>query len=296
MNAAPAVRNQPPITDTTPVMRNTALSRLQARSESEVPMATMKVTKVVDRGSLSEVPMAMRAPARTRLTEPRTRSKAAPWSMMVSSVLKRALNQRRTDRGVTRRTQPMSERLQRTTRRAIFDEPNISSPPAWLPRPISVCITLRAFFDVVSATTITTPAPTRNQVEVSDGPLSEPIMNEPGSPAPLAAKSVNEARPVRGTPMKLTRSLPAKAMARAKVPISTTTLSTFTPRAWSACINSVKPTRQAPSTVSVLASIQSLTSGVMKAMLFRPLMSRKYTMAVAQMPPNMPIFHFRRLR
>ena len=44
MKAAPAVMNQPPITLSTPVMRKTAVSRPQARSANEVPIATMKVT------------------------------------------------------------------------------------------------------------------------------------------------------------------------------------------------------------------------------------------------------------
>ena len=44
VKATPAVMNQPPITVSTPVTRNTALSRLQARSASEEPMATIKVT------------------------------------------------------------------------------------------------------------------------------------------------------------------------------------------------------------------------------------------------------------
>ena len=55
MNAAPAVINQPPITVITPVMRNTALSRVQARSAKLEPMATINVTKVVDKGNLNEV-------------------------------------------------------------------------------------------------------------------------------------------------------------------------------------------------------------------------------------------------
>ena len=42
--ATPAVMNHPPMTESTPVTRNTALSRLQARSASDVPIATMKVT------------------------------------------------------------------------------------------------------------------------------------------------------------------------------------------------------------------------------------------------------------
>ena len=56
INATPAVRNQPPITDITPVILNTALFRPHARSESDVPIATIKVTNVVDSGNFSEVP------------------------------------------------------------------------------------------------------------------------------------------------------------------------------------------------------------------------------------------------
>lgn len=44
VKAAPAVMNHPPMTLNTPVMRNTAESRPQARSASEVPIATMNVT------------------------------------------------------------------------------------------------------------------------------------------------------------------------------------------------------------------------------------------------------------
>ena len=80
MNAIPAVMNHPPIADMTPVMRNTALSLPHALSASEVPIATMKVTKVVESGSFIDVPQAMSILASIRLTEPRTRSKAAPSS------------------------------------------------------------------------------------------------------------------------------------------------------------------------------------------------------------------------
>ena len=44
VNAAPAVMNHPPMTLRIPVTRNTALSRLHARSASDVPIATMNVT------------------------------------------------------------------------------------------------------------------------------------------------------------------------------------------------------------------------------------------------------------
>ena len=39
-----AVKNQPPITATTPEIRKAALSRHHALSESELPMATINVT------------------------------------------------------------------------------------------------------------------------------------------------------------------------------------------------------------------------------------------------------------
>ncbi len=80
MNATPAVMNQPPITEMTPVMRNTALSRPQALSASDVPIATMNVTNVVESGSFIDVPQAISIPAIIRFTAPRTRSNAAPSS------------------------------------------------------------------------------------------------------------------------------------------------------------------------------------------------------------------------
>ena len=43
-NATPAVTNQPPMTESTPVTLNTALSRLHALSARDEPIATMKVT------------------------------------------------------------------------------------------------------------------------------------------------------------------------------------------------------------------------------------------------------------
>ena len=43
-NAAPAVINQPPITDNTPVIRYSDLSRLDAVSASELHIATLNAT------------------------------------------------------------------------------------------------------------------------------------------------------------------------------------------------------------------------------------------------------------
>ena len=79
-NAANAVKNQPEITVITPVMRYTALSLPQALSAREEPMATMKVTYVVERGSLSEVAREIRRAATVRFTDARIRSKEAPLS------------------------------------------------------------------------------------------------------------------------------------------------------------------------------------------------------------------------
>ena len=95
--------------------------------------------------------------------------------MMAWSVSKRRSNHCLTRRGVTLPTHCMAERLHLTSRRAMRDEPNISSPLWALPRPISVLVTLRAFGEVASDTTITTPAPTRNHTGVLAEPLSDPM-------------------------------------------------------------------------------------------------------------------------
>ena len=86
---------------------------------------------------------------------------------------------------------------------------------------------------------------------------------------------MKEEKPARGTPMKLTRSLPAKARARAKVPISTTTLKTLTFSQWRTCISRVKNTKNTVMSGRVLSCIQCLFSGVMKELSFSPLMSMK---------------------
>ena len=117
MKATPAVTNQPPMTEMTPVTRKTALSRPQARSARDVPMATMKVTKVVDSGSFSDVPKAMSNAASIRFTLPRTRSKAAPFSSCVTAWFMRWLIQALTRRGVWSLTQAWALRAPRTMAR-----------------------------------------------------------------------------------------------------------------------------------------------------------------------------------
>ena len=56
------------------MIRYTALSLPHALSASEVPMATMKVTYVVESGSFRDVPKAIRLLATNILTDPLRRS------------------------------------------------------------------------------------------------------------------------------------------------------------------------------------------------------------------------------
>ena len=93
--------------------------------------------------------------------------------------------------------------------------------------------------------------------------------------------------------MKFTRSLPAKAIAKEKVPMSTTVLSTLTLHQCSICISIENTTKQAPIISRVCVLIHSLMSGVMKVRSFAPLMSIKYMIAVVARPPKMPIFQVR---
>src|SRR6056300_209349 len=74
--AVSAVKNQPPITFTTPATRYTALSLPHALSANEVPMATMKVTYVVERGSFMLVAIEIKIPATAKLIEARIISNA----------------------------------------------------------------------------------------------------------------------------------------------------------------------------------------------------------------------------
>ena len=83
---------------------------------------------MVESGSFNEVPNATKRPASTKLIEARTKSKAAPCSMILSSVLKRLFTHDRTEGGVTVTTQLEMMIKRRTNERATREEPNISSP------------------------------------------------------------------------------------------------------------------------------------------------------------------------
>ena len=105
--------------------------------------------------------------------------------------------------------------------------------------------------------------------------MSEVIMKASWSPLPLVVKSMKESRPAMGTPMKLTRSLPANAMARANVPIITTSLNTFTLHRWIISISTVEITKVTPISIGVLALIQSLVASPIKGDFDRPFINIK---------------------
>ena len=66
-------------------------------------------------------------------------------------------------------------------------------------------------------------------------------------------KSWYDEKPAKGTPIKFTKSLPAKAVARANVPHSTMTRNTFTFSTWSSCISTADPTKVQPSNSVMLS-------------------------------------------
>ena len=230
----------------------------------------------MERGSFSEVPNAMSRPANTRFTEARTKSNAAPSAMMASSLRKRVSSQRFMPSGIVLDIPLDSVMLKRTNVRAIGVLPKFSSPSSWRARSTEVLITLCAFFEVQRAYTMMTPAPKRKYQGVLAGPRSEVIRKPSGeAPVPLVVKSMNEEYPAKGTPMKFTRSLPAKASASAKVPSKTTTLNTFTLSQCNICISTVKNAKLIPMSIAVLSCIHCLFSAVMNELSFKPFINMK---------------------
>ena len=138
---------------------------------------------------------------------------------------------------------PVVLRTARTVRRAIFDEEKTSSPSSWRERFTVVSTTLCAFFEVKIATVIMTPAPIRKKCLPGNwlSPANTCTIYSVGlAPLPLAVKSRNDSSPAKGVPIKLTKSLPAKAIAKAKVPNKTTMRKMFTLQRWSISIITVK--------------------------------------------------------
>ena len=100
--------------------------------------------------------------------------------------------------------------------------------------------------------------------------------------------------PATVTPIKLTRSLPAKAMAKEKVPARTINLSGFNEKV--RCIMNVAIVQKRAllsRMISVCSAIKDLVSVLIKLAPFNPLINRKYVMAVIAIPPKTAPYFFR---
>ena len=111
-----------------------------------------------------------------------------------------------------------------TNERDKNEDPNFSSPSCWRLKPNSVCITDFAFLDVQSVITIITPAIINRYVSVFTLPDNPSINRVSGEAPGVLRKILNDSNPANGTPIKFTRSFPAKAIAKAKVPTNTISL------------------------------------------------------------------------
>ena len=160
--------------------------------------------------------MAISSAEVVRLTVARIMSNGAPvCSMSVTS--KRREIASRSRWGTTRSMAWLVLSVARTMARAKADEPysRCSCSSFWLASESSVSVTCIALRDVQSVRIITTPAPTRKAKLAGTFSLSASIVIAE-SPAWRAIWKASQ--PAIGTPMKFTRSFPAKASARAKVP------------------------------------------------------------------------------
>ena len=100
---------------------------------------------------------------------------------------------------------------------------NLSNPLPWRARLTSVSVTVLAFLENHNASTIIIPAARSIFISAFTGPFSDSIYNVSMEPpaAEISLACLNASNPASGTPMKFTRSLLAKASARAMVPINT---------------------------------------------------------------------------
>ena len=156
--------------------------------------------------------MAISSAEVVRLTVARIMSNGAPvCSMSVTS--KRREIASRSRWGTTRSMAWLVLSVARTMARAKADEPysRCSCSSFWLASESSVSVTCIALRDVQSVRIITTPAPTRKEKLAGTFSLSASIVIAE-SPAWRAIWKASQ--PAIGTPMKFTRSFPAKASAR----------------------------------------------------------------------------------
>ena len=158
----------------------------------------------------------------------------------------------------------------------IAEEPKRSSPSSCRLRSNVVLTTPLAFFDSHKVRTIISPASKRYRVGVWTFPCSEPIKKVFESSPGLAANALYASSPARGTPMKFTRSFPAKAMAKANVPTKTINFRIFILTSqFSTCNKIVQPIKLKPMIITELSLINCLASSVMNEAPLAPLMRIK---------------------
>ena len=106
-------------------------------------------------------------------------------------------------------------------------DPNRSLPAPCLLKFTSVSVTFLALRDNHKVITITKPAISNIKVLACDFPVRATIEKLSGFAPGSAMNDWNAFNPAKGTPIKLTRSFPANAIARANVPTNTIILRIF---------------------------------------------------------------------
>ena len=91
------------------------------------------------------------------------------------------------------------------------------------------------------------------------------------SPEPLIITFSYESQPATNTPIKFTRSLPAKANAKESVPANTVIFKILILNMAKIAMTILQPTNSMSSSVKIWVSIQAITSGSINDEPFRPL-------------------------
>ena len=131
-------------------------------------------------------------------------------------------------------------------------------------------------------------APAPNNIKSGALALSPKIsMKNKSGAIPEADQASNDCHPATVTPMKLTKSFPAKAIARENVPAKTINFNGFSAK--TRCMMKVKivqTTALIPRIVTVFSPINVRISSLIKLAPFNPLITRKYVIAVIAIPPK----------
>ena len=163
--------------------------------------------------------------------------------------------------------------------RAALQEPKRSLPVLAEESLSSVSVTLRAFLEKKRVVTITRPAATSQSMFTccctSARPLILSVARSPPA-ARWASASSMEVWEAMNTPMKFTRSLPAKARASAPVPASTVMrrVLILSPYCRMAAII-VQATKAIRMAIPILASTISMNGPFITGLVFRPLNTAK---------------------